>query len=95
MLGEQKTASGKERVQLLYLLKTKQAKTVQYAAAVLGRNRVTLQKWLRSYRTGGLARLLETKKPSGRPRTIPIWAEESLQKRLQQPQGFDGYQLMG
>lgn len=41
MLGEQKTASGKECIQLLYLLKTKQARTVQEAAALLGRNRVT------------------------------------------------------
>jgi len=39
-LGQQKTASGKERVQALYLLKTKQVETVQHLAVVLGRNRV-------------------------------------------------------
>lgn len=94
LLRQQKTGSDKERIQLLYLLKTKQAKTVQDAAALLGRNRVTLQEWLRQYRAGGLARLLETKKPSGRPRTIPTWAEVTLQKRLQEPQGFDGYQAI-
>lgn len=94
MLGDVKTASGKERIQLLYLIKSKKVKTVQEAAALLGRNRVTLQEWLRLYRAGGLARLLETKKPSGRPRSIPKWAEASLRKRLQQPQGFDGYQAM-
>lgn len=32
LLRQQKTASGKERIQLLYLLKTGQAKTVQAAA---------------------------------------------------------------
>jgi len=37
-LGQQKTASGKERVQALYLLKTKQVETVQHLAVVLGRN---------------------------------------------------------
>lgn len=94
LLRQQKTAFGKERIQLLYLLKTKQAKTVQDAAALLGRNRVTLQEWLRHYRQGGLARLLEMKKPSGRPRAIPTWAEAALQKRLQEPQGFDGYQAI-
>lgn len=94
LLRQQKTAFGKERIQLLYLLKTKQAKTVQDAASLLGRNRVTLQEWLRHYREGGIAQLLERKKPSGRPRAIPTWAEASLQKRLQEPQGFDGYQAI-
>lgn len=95
LLRQQKTAVGKERIQLLYLLKTKQAKTVQEAAGFLGRNRVTLQEWMRRYRVGGIARLLETKKPSGRPRKIPTWAEAALKKRLQEPQGFDGYQAIG
>lgn len=94
LLRQQKTAFGKERIQLLYLLKTKQATTVQDAASVLGRNRVTLQEWLRRYREGGLARLLEKKRPSGRPRAIPTWAEAALQRRLQEPQGFDGYQAI-
>lgn len=90
-LREQKTASGKERVQLLYLLKSKQAATVQQAAQLLGRNRVSVQKWLRRYRAGGLAEMLERKEPCGRPRAIPAWAEASLKKRLQEPEGFDGY----
>lgn len=94
LLREQKTASGKERIQLLYLLKTKQAETVQDAAALLGRHRGTLQEWLRSYREGGLEGLLERKARSGRPRAIPSWAEASLLKRLEQPQGFDGYEAI-
>lgn len=91
LLRQQKTASGKERIQLLYLLKTGQAKTVQDAAAILARHRGTVQEWLRSYREEGLAGLLKSKTRSGRPRAIPAWAEAALQKRLQQPQGFDGY----
>ena len=54
LLRTQKTASDKERIQLLYLLKSEQASTVESAAALLGRHRVTVQKWLRLYRTGGL-----------------------------------------
>lgn len=91
LLRQQKTTFSKERVHLLYLLKTGQARTVQDAAALLGRNRVTLQEWLRKYRAGGLEQLLEQKASSGRPRAIPAWAEAALQKRLQEPQGFDGY----
>ncbi|MDM9382730.1 helix-turn-helix domain-containing protein [Chlorogloeopsis sp. ULAP01] len=59
LLKQQKTASGKERVQLLYLLKTEQAQTVQQAAQLLGGHRVTVQDWLRRYRKGGLKGMLE------------------------------------
>jgi transposase len=91
LLRTQKTASAKERVQLLYLLKSGQAKTVESAAALLGRNRVTVQKWLRLYRQGGLARLLERKPHLGRKHSIPQWAQEALSKRLQDAQGFNSY----
>jgi transposase len=91
LLSQQKSASGKERIQLLYLLKTKQAPTVQGAASLLGRNRVTLQEWMSLYRNGGIENLLKRKPQSGRPRTIPNWAERALDKRLQTPEGFNSY----
>lgn len=94
LLREQKTASGKERIHLLYLLKSKQAATVQEAAAILGRHRATLQEWLRLYRQGGVDQLLKRKTSSGRRRAIPSWAERALQKRLEEPQGFDGYEAI-
>ncbi|WP_199333691.1 helix-turn-helix domain-containing protein [Oculatella sp. FACHB-28] len=94
LLRGKKTAFGKERIQLLYLLKTKQAETVQDAAAMLGRHRGTLQEWLRSYRGGGMDELLKRKVGSGRPRAIPGWAASSWRKRLEQPQGFDGYEAI-
>lgn len=53
LLAQQRTATSKERVQALYLLKTKQVETVQHLSVVLGRNRVTVQKWLSRYRKGG------------------------------------------
>ena len=58
MLRQEKTGSGKERIQVLYLLKTKKAKTVMETAEMLRRNRVTLQDWLGKYRQGGLEKLL-------------------------------------
>ncbi|MEM8603071.1 MAG: helix-turn-helix domain-containing protein, partial [Cyanobacteria bacterium P01_H01_bin.121] len=58
LLRHQKTASDQERVQLLYLLKSQQASTLQQAAALLGRHRVTIQRWARNYRQGCLAKLL-------------------------------------
>jgi transposase len=91
LLKQQKSASGKERVQLLYLLKSKQAETVQAAASLLGRNRVTLQEWMSLYRNGGIENLLKRKTSSGRPRAIPAWAQRALETRLQETEGFNSY----
>lgn len=91
LLAQQKTATGKERVQALYLLRTKQVETVQHLAVVLGRNRVTVQRWLSQYRTGGLEELLAVGKPKGRPMSIPEWAIAALKLELLDPEGFTTY----
>jgi transposase len=90
-LRSQKTASDQERIQLLYLLKTEQATTIQSAAALLGRHRVTLQEWLRLYRCGGLEALLRHKPRTGRRQSIPQWAQDALNQRLHQSEGFESY----
>ena len=89
LLRQEKTGSGKERIQVLYLLKTKKAKTVTEAAEMLGRNRVTVQDWLGKYRQGGLEKLLSKKVSTGRPRKVPQWAEKALEKRLKEKEKFD------
>lgn len=92
LLAIQKTATCKERVQLLYLLKTGHGQTISQTAQMIGRNRVTLHKWIRQYKAGGIQGLLEQKYSQGRPRVIPLWAQTALSKRLHEPQGFNGYQ---
>ena len=88
-LGHAKTASDKERLQLLYLLQSGQAKTVQEAATLLARHRITVQKWLQLYRRGGLAALLAHTPRTGRRQSIPQWAQNALKQRLHQPEGFN------
>ena len=44
----------KEKVQVLYWLKTKTVDSVSAIAVFLGRHRTTVQRWLTSYRQGGL-----------------------------------------
>lgn len=92
LLARQKTATGKERVQLLYLLKTGHSQTISQTAEMMGRNRVTLHKWIRQYKAGGIEGLLKQKSSPGRPRSIPKWAETALAKRLEEQVGFNGYQ---
>lgn len=91
LLGQQKTAFGKERVQALYLLKLGQVTTVGELAHCLGRHRVTVQEWLGLYRQGGISTLLRYKPSTGRPSSIPAWAVVALKKRLQNPSGFRSY----
>jgi transposase len=67
-------------VQLLYLLKTGHGQTISHTAEILGRNRVTLHKWIRQYRFGGIEGLLKQKYSPGRPRVIPQWAEKHFSK---------------
>jgi putative transposase len=91
VLRQQKTAAGKERVQALYLLKTKQVESVKHLAVVLGRSRVTLQRWLRKYRQEGLSGLLQQKKSPGRKKVIGDALREKLFQELADPEGFKSY----
>ncbi|TAG70225.1 MAG: helix-turn-helix domain-containing protein [Oscillatoriales cyanobacterium] len=79
LLTEQKTASGFQKIQALYLFKICHVKTVKELAMTIGVNRITVQRWLRKYRSDGLEGLLET-------------ARASLAMRLSDPQkGFKSY----
>jgi transposase len=91
LLSQQRTGYRKERLQQLYLLKTKKAQSVTEAASLLGRNRVTLQDWLQKYREGGLEELLCKKVSTGRPREIPSSLEKALENELKCPEGFNIY----
>jgi transposase len=91
LLRQQKTVSGKERVQVLYALKTKKIKTVLEVAELIGRNRGTVQEWLAKYRSGGLEELLLKKVGGGRKRKIPQWAEKALEKKLENHEGMNSY----
>ena len=88
LLQEQKSASNFQKVQALYLFKIGQVKTVKDLAITLGRSRITVQRWLHTYRTEGLAGLLKVKHGGGRKPVIPGAAMAGLQKRLQDPNSF-------
>lgn len=81
----------KERLQVLYLLALPKAMSISEIAQVVGKHRGTLQRWLSDYQNQGLDRFLKISKVTGRPRVIPAWAVESLQRRLAEPEGFKSY----
>ena len=90
---QQKALSRFRKMQGLYLLKTGEVKTVTHLADYLGVHRVTIQKWLKSYRQEGVRGLLrEPEDQGGRPKQLEDSAIAHLQERLsQEEQGFRSY----
>ena len=92
LLTKQKTATSFQKIQALYLFKISQIKTVKELALTLGVNRITVQRWLKKYRTYGLSGLLEMKHGGGRKPAIPVAARVGLELRLNDPQkSFKSY----
>ena len=90
-LKHQKKGQKKERLQMLYWLKSGQVKSRQELAQRLARNESTIYRWLKNYQQGGLTKLLEVKLPSGIEPKIKGQVLEQLQEKLSQPQGFKSY----
>jgi transposase len=66
LLRKEKDATRYEKLQVLYWLKTQTVETVLSAAVRLGKHRTTIQRWLSSYRSGGIEELLLQKPRSVR-----------------------------
>jgi transposase len=65
-LKHSRTASQKERLQMLWWLKTGQITQHQTLAKRLGRDGSTVTRWLQKYRQGGLSELLALKSAPGK-----------------------------
>lgn len=68
-----------------------QVKRIEDVAVVVGRERVTVHRWLKTYTSLGINGLLAAKKSTGRPPIINTEAREQLSKELEQPEGFKSY----
>ena len=90
-LKNARNASHKERLQILWWLKSGQVRSHQELGQRLARNPSTITRWLQKYRQQGLAGLLEIKKPPGQVATINGEVLEALKARLNSPEGFGSY----
>lgn len=86
-----RTASQKEKLLVLWWLKSGQAEQHQELGQRLGRDSSTITRWLQKSRNGGLAELLEKKKSPGKAWEIEGEMLAQLQAQLQQPEGFKSY----
>jgi transposase len=93
-LKKAKSASQKERLQMLWWLKTGQVRQHHELSRLLGRSPASVTRWLQQYRQGGLAKLLEVKTAPGAQKKIQGEALEKLKYRLNSPEGFTSYKAI-
>jgi len=86
-----RSASQKERLQMLWWLKTGQLTQHQQLAERLGRDLSTVTRWLQRYRQSGLSGLLEVKVAPGKPAKLTPEALAGLKAQLDSPDGFKSY----
>ncbi len=91
MLKNEPQVKKQNRLQALYLIVTKQAKSRSKVATMLGFNRNTISEWFALYEAGGLEKLLEIYKPSGAKPKIPTAAIEEIKRILATEKGFRTY----
>lgn len=89
-LKQAKSAAQKERLQMLWWLKTGQVSQHQELSQRLGRSPACVTRWLSEYRKGGLPQLLTIKTAPGAQPKIAGAALEKLKARLN-AEGFGSY----
>ena len=94
LLHQQKSGRLRERVQVLYGLKTQQVPSALAAAILIGRDYSTVKRWLRIYRHQGIHELLRLHSGGGKSLSLTPEILAALEQQLQQPQGFDSYKAI-
>lgn len=91
LLKQEKNSQKKERIQVLYWLKTNLAETIGNLSALSGKHRTTVSRWLSLYRKGGLSKMLDIYKSSGRKPEISPEIQQALIQELNEKEGFSSY----
>ena len=91
MIKNEKRGRFRDRLRLLWLLKSRKAETMQHAAEFCSVSRHTAGRWFRRYETFGITELMRLKTVPGRSRAVPAEVAECLKKRLSEPEGFGSY----
>jgi len=94
MLRTEKRTRQRQRLQMLYLLKSGQANTRIAAAQMLVVNRATIGRWLQTYEKEGIPGLLIIKTKPNRKLSIPACILHELKCELEKPEGFSSYKAI-
>ena len=90
-LKHERQPAKQHRLHALYLLASRQARSRQEVAMLLGVDRNTVGRWLARYEQGGLPALLDVDSPIGKRKPLTPAQLAHLQQALAQPQGFASY----
>jgi transposase len=91
LLRTEKNPRGRERLQMLYLFRTGQAKTRKSAAEMLSVHRTTISCWLDAYERGGLDCMLHIGTKSNHKSSLPLHVLHTLKRKLRRHKGFRSY----
>jgi transposase len=89
LLSEEKNKKRRNRLYMIYLLKTRRVIDAKKLAEVMSVDKSTITRWLVLYRKGGLKNLLKLKTSPGRPSKIPYDVIEKLKLELGKSKGFN------
>lgn len=81
----------RQRLHMLYLFASGQVTQRQTAAQLLGLDRNTVGRWLRTYEAAGLVGLLQVTPPPGAVPALSAAQQAHLRAALADPQGFASY----
>ncbi len=90
-LQHAREAIHKEKLQMLWWVKSGQIQQQQELAERLGRDTSTITRWLQKYRRGGLQELLKITKAPGAKRILSDAVLADLQQQLNRAEGFSSY----
>lgn len=91
LMVEQQNPRLLQRLQMLYLLATRQARNRTEVARLLGVHRETVGAWLQLYQDKQLAGLLQLGQAPGADSSLPAEAIEGMRQKLATPQGVASY----
>jgi transposase len=86
-----RSVSQKEKLQMLWWIKSGQVHEQQEIGFRLGKDTSTITRWLQKYRLGGLSGLLEIKKAPGATRKMTDEVLAALKQKLESGEGFSSY----
>lgn len=94
MISKESDANKLRRLQLLYLLATREARTRKRASQLLGVHRKTVGYWIKAYESGGLEGLLEIKQSTGMVSSLPEEVIEAMRAKLSEPTGVASFKAL-
>ena len=95
LLLNEKDPRIRERIQLIYLIKSGEITKLSKASKILVRDRRTLGTWVKTYEKFGLETLLERRTSDGRPSCLTTEQYNKLEFKLSESGGFKSYKHIG